>query len=316
MDKPFDLGSIASLSQQCTFCSKIIQENEQSATISLSCKRHFLCSRDCANEFIKTCTENNILNWETTQCFACSIPLSKDFYKTIYGECFEEMLKKAYDENEPKFTCTICHSIYKISDSITLPCDHRYCKNCLKNYLENKINEAKVTKEDLSCPEGNCVAIDTNYIKSIVDAEMFNKYEHFSMERWTPKLKSGEIFYSCNGVNCNFKIVLGKDIEEFECPKCRKICCPKCKEEVHKNLTCEEHKKKKKDALEEEEFNQALKSFGYIRCPWCGTGIEKISGCKYVTCSSSQCRGQKYLCFDCRNGLSLDHQEHNCIRSN
>ncbi|OMJ86000.1 hypothetical protein SteCoe_12568 [Stentor coeruleus] len=315
MESSIDRECMANSSQQCTFCSKVIHETEKTSVIYLSCNNHFICSKVCANEFAIICTENNILNWESTQCFICSIPLSKDFYRSIYGEYFEEIVKKAYDEIVPDFTCAICYKIYKITDSIILQCNHKYCRNCLKIYLEYKINEAKVSKEDLACPECN-LFIHISYLKEIVDSEIFIKYEFFSMEKWTPKLQYGEFFYCCNGVDCNYKAILSKRAEEFECPRCRKKCCPKCKEEVHKSLTCEESIKKKKDALDEEIFNNSLKSSGYIRCPWCGNGIEKITGCNFVTCLSSQCRGQKYLCFDCRNGLSQDHQQHNCIRTN
>ncbi|OMJ68162.1 hypothetical protein SteCoe_34467 [Stentor coeruleus] len=315
MENPFYLRSITNSSQQCTFCSETVQETEQTSAIYLSCNRHFLCSRVCANEFIIICTENNILNWEFTQCFICSIPLSKDFYKSVYEENFEEILNKAYDEIVPNFTCTICHNNYKISDSIILQCNHRYCQNCFKDYLKYKINEGKVSKEDLACPECN-LPIPNYYIKKIVDSEVFTKYELFSIERWTPKLQYGEIFFSCNGVNCNYKIVLSKSFEEIECPNCRKICCPKCKEEVHKSLTCEESIKKKKDALDEEILNNALKASGCIRCPWCRNGIVKKEGCNSITCLSSQCKGQKFLCFNCGNGLSYNNQAHNCIRIN
>jgi hypothetical protein len=76
--------------------------------------------------------------------------------------------------------------------------------------------------------------------------------------------------------------------------------CPKCMEEPHPKMNCEQFRiaeiKRKKDqknadAVDEKFFKN------YKRCPWCTALIERISGCDCMTCSIPSCK-QKF-CITC-----------------
>lgn len=55
-----------------------------------------------------------------------------------------------------------------------------------------------------------------------------------------------------------------------------------------------------------------LENEGLMKCPKCGTVIEKIDGCQFISCMSSECQGRTYLCWDCGKQLNKDHENHKC----
>ena len=51
--------------------------------------------------------------------------------------------------------CNICAEFYKKTDFFSLPkCDHKYCKNCMKNHLSVNIKDGKVL--NINCMDFNC----------------------------------------------------------------------------------------------------------------------------------------------------------------
>lgn len=55
-----------------------------------------------------------------------------------------------------------------------------------------------------------------------------------------------------------------------------------------------------------------LKEEGLLKCPECGAAVQRISGCQYMICSSSQCQGRTYFCYECGIKLEEDHGAHIC----
>lgn len=64
--------------------------------------------------------------------------------------------------------------------------------------------------------------------------------------------------------------------------------------------------------LEEEATQAYFRSKGIKPCPKCTVPIELIAGCKFVTCSSMECKGGTYLCMQCGKHLPADHAAHPC----
>ena len=60
------------------------------------------------------------------------------------------------DENDPDaLMCNICAEYYNQNDFFSLPkCDHKYCKNCMKNHLSVYIIDGKVV--NINCMDFNC----------------------------------------------------------------------------------------------------------------------------------------------------------------
>lgn len=49
-----------------------------------------------------------------------------------------------------------------------------------------------------------------------------------------------------------------------------------------------------------------------LKCPECGAAVQRISGCQYMVCTSPQCQGRTYFCYDCGIKLQGDHAPHDC----
>ena len=61
----------------------------------------------------------------------------------------------------------------------TLDCEHKFCSNCLKDYITLIIENNKL--EDNVCPAGCGKPIDHYIIEDIVDEEVRLKYEKFNL---------------------------------------------------------------------------------------------------------------------------------------
>jgi hypothetical protein len=300
----------------CLQCQKVIPKLSINDSLKLECNQHVFCSVDCANIFIKIYTEDDILNFSHLRCVPCNIRMTRRFLEGIYGQAeFRDMLNKASAMREMKFSCDICGGEFKISEGITLDCNHRFCEGCLKMDLELKICESKVTDEDLQCPQGDNQLIDINIIRHIVSPEIFAKFERFRINLYRPDdLQDDELFFECHGVNCENRIILPVTDQEYKCTGCGFTSCPRCGDVVHKGVSCEAFKQwKAENDQADAKFQELMKNSQWIKCPWCQQVIERISGCKYMTCFSSSCRGKRYLCFDCKQGLASDHAPHPCV---
>jgi hypothetical protein len=78
-------------------------------------------------------------------------------------------------------------------------------------------------------------------------------------------------------------------------------------------MTCEAAKKNRKENSQGDvRFDELLRKEGIIRCPACGAAVERISGCEFMVCTSSQCQGRTYFCFECGIKLPADHAPHTC----
>ena len=298
---------------QCLNCRNILIPSNTAKSLIFSCNQHSFCTRDCATNYLQGYTGGNLLFWNRIRCGICNTLITRNFMEGIYGKTeFQQYIAKLEEDNEPQFTCDICAGVYKIRECITLNCNHRFCKNCLKADLEIKIGEARVNEKDLVCPM--CpVTIDLNIIQAVVSAESFAKYQKFALEQWVPVVDADEIYFQCHGTDCSFKAILLNNLEEFECPNCKTKTCPKCNDVVHKGCSCQAFRLwKEENAKGDEQFELLLKQSQWVQCPWCKQVVERVSGCQFMTCSSVVCRGQKYFCFQCKRGLNRDHEPHAC----
>jgi len=55
---------------------------------------------------------------------------------------------------------------------VTLPCDHRFCKDCMSGHLDQLIGSGQVLPEKMICPQRNCgTEIEEVIIFSLVDRQ-------------------------------------------------------------------------------------------------------------------------------------------------
>ncbi|CAG9326980.1 unnamed protein product [Blepharisma stoltei] len=316
------------LGKNCLHCGMYIKLENLKKAIPLPCSplEHFFCGAECLKRHALMCTNNTLLELEFVRCPGCRKTISYDIINEAFQGRIQQLQNDACDralnmllddetkaKMKPKFTCQICFGEYDIEEGITLDCDHRFCINCIKMQIEMLIDSAQVSDEKLKCP--NCPQpISVYEIEEIVGPELFEKYEKFKLRglRLDKNDENGMIFH-CLGADCEYICIVEKGETEFECPRCKFKCCPSCKEDTHKGSTCEEYKQWKKENSEADKlFDELIEQEGMLKCPECGAAVQRISGCQYMVCSSPQCQGRTYFCYDCGIKLAGDHAPHDC----
>src|SRR5687767_5783037 len=71
--------------------------------------------------------------------------------------------------------CSICFESLSKSNTISICSNfHQFCSSCVKQYLENLINQSKVLK--IPCLQDGCgEIIHESLVKSVLDEETFEK---------------------------------------------------------------------------------------------------------------------------------------------
>jgi len=183
-------------------------------------------------------------------------------------------------------------------------CDHRFCWNCISEYLNVKINEGQgLTVEKIGCPDPKCnKPLRESEVKTIVGEELYNKYEKFILDsvlnqmsdvRWCPKSGCGNAMI---GDPNNLMMVCSN-------PNCKFCFCFKCKEEWHADSSCEDYQKWKLENNEGEAKYAEWVKQNARECPKCRAYIEKNGGCNHMTCKN--CKHE--FCWLCMGVYSSTH---------
>eukprot|EP00347_Sterkiella_histriomuscorum_P021619 403333348 len=185
--------------------------------------------------------------------------------------------------------CEICYMNYNESDLYGIKCNHRYCKNCLYDYLEYNISNGQVRV--IKCADAQCKEEFTKEdVEKFGSKEIYDKYLKFKENidvNLNPNLKW------CPKPNCNNYISKGKK-RKVTC-KCGLEICFDCGIEWHGKIKC-------KEVMDKEFFSWAANNGNISNCPKCKVRLEKISGCNHMTCRQcgySWCWlcGKKYTDF-------------------
>lgn len=317
--------SVLSYSKKCLFCGKFTVSFE--SAVHLLCNTdHVFCSVNCLKRYALLCTNNTLLELENVKCPTCRVliepqQINKAFGGNIEGiqqDACDRALNELLSEEEKellqaKFSCEVCWNQFKVEEGITLECDHRFCYNCIKAHCDLLIDSAQVSEERLQCP--SCPQVLSAYeIEDIVGPEMYGKYEKFRLRglKLLPDDENSLLFY-CRGTDCEFMCILDKSVTEFTCISCNYKCCVLCKNDIHAGKSCEEFGKWLKDNNEESlAFEKLLKREGLLRCPKCSAVVQRIDGCEFMICTSPECQGNTFFCYDCGKRLEFDHQVHEC----
>jgi len=297
----------------CVFCRAQIPKEHLHASVRLNCNYgHFCCNQECLKAGILLFCEHNILYWENARCCECLHELSTELVHYAFGgeTAFNALVKEKQEERRPKFDCLICMQTNPVDEAITLECNHRYCFNCVKQFLEVEVREGRVAENNLKCPDCNA-PIDYNIISHVLEHEDFARYEDFALRNWQPE-EQGVVDFQCPGPDCKFRALVPENFSEIECPNGHKFC-PRCKEQVHKGSTCEAFAIwKQENGQADVLFENLVGNQTWVRCPWCQAVVERTSGCNYMTCNSDACRGRRYFCYACGQRLGTDHAPHRC----
>ncbi len=232
--------------------------------------------------------------------------------------------------------CEIC--LGEISSEFKLECKHCYCKECLEDYINNKINNSEISK--IPCPRGKdkCSYIfKEEIIKTLVNKDNLERYYRFVRRKEIGSMK-GLIF--CPFPDCESFSILNKnlikkeflsdiknkylfnnkissDLVDFNnqnrlieikndldnnigiCLEFNHSFCLNCKQVSHPGSDCKN--------IVENEFTKFVNNNNSFvkKCPKCAFFIQKNKGCNHMTCANKECNYE--FCWICMRKYNSRH---------
>ncbi|KAH8903676.1 hypothetical protein BR93DRAFT_176454 [Coniochaeta sp. PMI_546] len=216
-------------------------------------------------------------------------------------------------ETIPGFVCDICCEDGEGLQSFAIKCGHRYCVDCYRHYLAQKIKEEGEAAR-IQCPSDGCnLIIDARSLDILVTPELTERY-HALLNRTFVEDK--ETLKWCpapdcqNAVECAVKKKdLDKVVPTVQCA-CSHRFCFGCILSDHQPAPCELVKRWLKKCADDSETANWI-SANTKECPKCNSTIEKNGGCNHMTCR--KCKHE--FCWMCM-GLWSEHGTswYNCNR--
>ncbi|KAJ3428034.1 splicing factor 3b subunit [Anaeramoeba flamelloides] len=209
----------------------------------------------------------------------------------ILNEKKNNQQKDKQQQQEQVFMCNICYVPYpNIRDQIVLDgCNHQFCKNCLLQCIKH------IAKPPIICGFQKCKSpnLCIKELKMFLPEIDFIKFSEKAIINYQDRNK----YFTCTTLGCELLYLKSDRPEEHHCIGCGVSYCRKCGDIWHIGPTCLE----KKDL---EKTMELLKD--YRRCPNCGNGVHKYTGCNKVTCSCGKsmcwaCPKDNMKCFDTKN---------------
>lgn len=213
----------------------------------------------------------------------------------------------------PGFTCEICCEDGEDLHSFAMKCGHRYCVDCYRHYLKQKIwDEGEAAR--IQCPSDDCGRVlDSRSLDLLVTKDLVGRYRELLNRTY---VEDKDIFKWCpapdcpNAIECPIKkSALDKVVPSVEC-RCGYRFCFGCPNPDHQPAPCDLVKLWLKKCADDSETANWI-SANTKECPKCNSTIEKNGGCNHMTC-----RKCKYeFCWMCM-GLWSEHGTswYNCNR--
>ncbi|KAJ3513769.1 hypothetical protein NLJ89_g2762 [Agrocybe chaxingu] len=211
---------------------------------------------------------------------------------TTKGEEAKHHLRRLIDESKSQMqfedqlpgavgrTCPICYD--DVLNPEQLGCGHTYCSGCLKHFLHSAVDADRFP---LVCmgEDGKCsVPISIPFLHRFLPLQVFQQLIEAAFRSYLQR-HAQELKY-CPTPDCKQIYRVRQEVDAMHCPSCLSTVCPRCSEEGHEGMTCEE-RRIYKDPAEQERLNVELAAGrGYKRCPRCSVWIEKIDGCNHMSC--------------------------------
>lgn len=190
--------------------------------------------------------------------------------------------------------CEICYMIYPSSLLTGLECGHRFCINCWREYLHNKIMEEGMG-QTIECAAHNCNILvdDVSVMRLIKDSKVRLKYQHLITNSF---VECNRLLRWCPSPDCNYAIkVLYVDTRPVTC-KCGHTFCFACGENWHEPVKCRLLKCWIKKCDDDSETSNWIAA-NTKECPKCNATIEKDGGCNHMVCKNQNCKAD--FCWVC-----------------
>eukprot|EP00252_Welwitschia_mirabilis_P021347 TRINITY_DN5465_c0_g1_i1.p1 TRINITY_DN5465_c0_g1~~TRINITY_DN5465_c0_g1_i1.p1 ORF type:complete len:375 (+),score=12.84 TRINITY_DN5465_c0_g1_i1:55-1125(+) len=198
---------------------------------------------------------------------------------------------------KPVMLCGICFDKDICEEDFEgLRCSHKYCQQCLVNYIHSKIQDRR---HRIFCPHEYCQELLTPWdCRSFLPPELFDQWNIISLEALIPE---SEKFY-CPFPDCSGLLIkepLGnEEISSAECPFCNRLFCARCRVPWHSNLDCTDYQNLPDGDKTESDlkFIRLASDRKWKRCGRCQSMVELAHGCNHITC---RCGYQ--FCYICGN---------------
>lgn len=211
------------------------------------------------------------------------------------------------------FECAICCDDSEGLETFAIKCGHRFCVDCYRQYLTQKIREEGEAAR-IECPESGCRRIiDARSLDILVTPELKERYHELLNRTY---VQDKETLKWCpapdcqNAVDCPVKKKdLAKIVPTVACA-CGHRFCFGCGLNDHLPAPCDLVKRWLKKCADDSETANWI-SANTKECPKCNSTIEKNGGCNHMTCR--KCRHE--FCWMCM-GLWSEHGTswYNCNR--
>ncbi|KAF3928296.1 hypothetical protein AA313_de0209059 [Arthrobotrys entomopaga] len=177
-----------------------------------------------------------------------------------------------------RITCSICMTSVPHSNTIECPCDHIYCRDCLRKYIQNAMKDESMYP--LTCCR---IEVPKAILSKILSPAEYREYTKKGIEYST----TNRLY--CTNKRC-FKFIPPDKIDEVAqagvCSSCGTRVCSLCKNEDHRGLC------RRDEGLEA--VMLAAGQNGWRRCFKCQRMIELQHGCHHMTC---HCKAE--FCYVC-----------------
>ncbi|KAJ5544799.1 Zinc finger C6HC-type [Penicillium sp. DV-2018c] len=213
----------------------------------------------------------------------------------------------------PGFTCDICCEDGDDLETYAMRCGHRFCVDCYRQYLGQKIKEEGEAAR-IQCPGDGCNRIvDHKSLELLVAEDLQERYHELLTRTY---VDDKENLKWCPAPNCEYAIDCGvksRDLRRIvptvQCA-CKHEFCFGCTLNDHQPAPCKLVKMWLQKCEDDSETANWI-SANTKECAKCNSTIEKNGGCNHMTC-----RKCKYeFCWMCM-GLWSEHGTswYNCNR--
>ncbi len=211
------------------------------------------------------------------------------------------------------FVCDICCEDTPGLRSFALKCGHRFCVDCYRQYLAQKIRgEGEAAR--IKCPGDGCNrVVDAKSLDILVRTDLTDRYHQLLMRTY---VDDKENLKWCPSPNCVYAIECGvrkrdltRVVPTVFCD-CKHSFCFGCTLPDHQPCPCSLVKLWLKKCEDDSETANWI-SANTKECPKCHSTIEKNGGCNHMTCR--KCRNE--FCWMCM-GMWSEHGTswYNCSR--
>ncbi|KAG2024292.1 hypothetical protein GB937_003945, partial [Aspergillus fischeri] len=213
----------------------------------------------------------------------------------------------------PGFMCDICCEDGDDLETYAMRCGHRFCVDCYRHYLAQKIREEGEAAR-IECPGDGChMIVDSKSLSLLVADDLKERYQTLLMRTY---VDDKENLKWCPAPNCEYAVDcpvkqrdLNRIVPTVQCA-CKHFFCFGCTLNDHLPSPCTLVKMWLKKCEDDSETANWI-SANTKECPKCHSTIEKNGGCNHMTCR--KCKHE--FCWMCM-GLWSEHGTswYNCNR--